>query len=83
MLIEQETGQPVLLTRADGAVYLERSVSEKPEGRGLRETLRRRGMRPTDTTLTLRIGDAVFHFSLWASPRYRAASAEGGGDVWK
>ncbi|MDQ3699745.1 MAG: hypothetical protein M3442_02365 [Chloroflexota bacterium] len=85
----------LLLAGDDGTVYV--SAEHAPENETalsfdhetLLEALKRRRLRPTATSLALRLpvaasGEAprLGQFTLWASPAYLAAGGEGG-TVWK
>jgi len=64
----------ILLADKEGAVYLAEALG--PERQAVEACLRRRGLRPAGSTLTLRLpdehGGQVATFALWASPRYLA-----------
>jgi hypothetical protein len=80
----------VLLAGEDGAVYAPAPGEPAPGPPDLEATLRRQRLRPTGTTLALRLPTAVTglaprpaRFVLWASPAYLAAGGAAGGAVWK
>ena len=75
--------EPLLLAGEDGAVYLPHSGGENEEEA---QALQARRLRPTTTTLALRLpaemGGAPRVYTLWASPRYLAASGPTE-ELWK
>ena len=100
LALHRQTGAPgsvvdvLLLAGDDGTVYVPAEHAPGDEAarplvqQTLLEALRRRRLRPTATSLALRLpavgggGQRLGHFTLWASPAYLAAGGEGG-TVWK
>lgn len=100
LAVHRQPGAPesplelLLLAGDDGTVYV--PAEHAPGGetalafvhQTLLEALKRRRLRPTATSLALRLPDAagegprLGHFTLWASPAYLAAGGEGS-TVWK
>jgi hypothetical protein len=82
----------ILLAGQDGAVYVPAPAGDPPGAvdlEGLEGALRRQRLRPTDSSLALRLPAALTggaprpaRFTLWASPAYLAAGG-GGGALWK
>ena len=74
--------EPVLLAGGDGALYLAQGMESFAE-----ETLRGRRLRPTGSTLALRLppemGGGPATFTLWASPKYLAQRGGVEDGLWK
>jgi len=101
LAVQRQPGAPesllelLLLAGDDGTVYVPAEHAPEHEAaqffvhETLLEALKRRRLRPTATSLALRLPDGASsaaprlgHFTLWASPAYLAAGGEGGA-VWK
>jgi hypothetical protein len=83
VLIHGESGLPVLLMGTDDAVYVPHDTLSAAARQVLVTALTQRGLRPTESELTMRIEGSVHQFTLWASPKYRAAQHTLVGGVWK
>ena len=86
-----EEREVVLLAGEEGAVYVPDPLGRPADAAALEAALRRLRLRPSSTSLALRLpagltapgtGGRVARFTLWASPAYQAASG-GGSAVWK
>jgi hypothetical protein len=80
----QGSAAVVLLAAEDGALYAPAAA-----GAPLQDALHAQRLRPTTTTLTLRLPDDLVgtparpaRFILWASPAYLAAGGASG-EIWK